>query len=434
MSAPATTGAVIHPADGALRGRVRVPGDKSISHRLALVAAVARGSSHISGYSPARDCASTLDVLRALGVSVDLRDGHVAVEGGGWDALASPAAPLDCGRSGTTMRLLAGILAGAEARVTLTGDDQLLRRPMDRIAEPLRQMGAGVETTDGHAPVSIRGGSLRGITYPLPVASAQVKSAVLLAGLRAAGETSVIESTPTRDHTERLLAWLGAPIDRKREKGGNAIGVHAATLSGFDAAAPGDLSSAAPLLAAGAIIPGSEVVVDGLGLNPTRDAFLRLLARMGAEVEIEPAEDDGPEPSGTVRAAHATLQAITVEPDEVPALIDELPLVAALATAAEGQTIVHGASELRVKESDRIRGVVSGLRAMGADAEELPDGFVVRGPLHLSEGSVNAADDHRLAMAFAVAGLRASGPVSIQGMESVADSFPGFIATLESLR
>lgn len=434
MSAPATTGTVIHPADGALHGRVRVPGDKSISHRLAILAAVARGTSHISGYSPARDCASTLDVLRALGVPIDLRDGDVVVEGRGWDGLSSPAEPLDCGRSGTTMRLLAGILAGTEARTTLTGDDQLLRRPMDRVAEPLRQMGAGVETTDGHAPVSIRGGSLRGITYPLPVASAQVKSAVLLAGLRAAGETSVIEGTPTRDHTERLLAWLGAPTDRRREGDRDAIAVRAAELSGFDAAAPGDLSSAAPLLAAGALIAGSEVVVDGLGLNPTRDAFLRVLARMGAEVEIEPDEIDAPEPAGTVRVAHAALHGITVEADEVPGLIDELPLLAALATAAEGQTIVRGASELRVKESDRIRGVVAGLRAMGADAEELPDGFAVRGPASLTEASVDAADDHRLAMAFAAAGLKASGPVSIRGMDSVADSFPGFIATLESIR
>ncbi|HEV3475286.1 MAG TPA: 3-phosphoshikimate 1-carboxyvinyltransferase [Actinomycetota bacterium] len=421
---------MIHPAEGVLGGRVRVPGDKSISHRMAILAAVARGTSRISGYSPARDCASTLDVLRALGVLIDLHDGAPVIEGGGWDGLRPPDEPLDCGRSGTTMRLMAGILAGVDARATLTGEDQLLRRPMNRIADPLRQMGADVETTDGHAPITIRGGVLRGITYSLPVASAQVKSAVLLAGLRASGQTTVVENTPTRDHTERLLGWLGAAV----RKDGTAIIISAADLNSFDAEVPGDLSSAAPLLGAAAMIPGSEVVVDGVGLNPTRDSFLRLLARMGAEVEIEPADQTGPEPVGTVRVTHAGLRGITVEADEVAGVIDELPLLAAMATGADGPTEVRGAGELRVKESDRIRGVVNGLRAIGADAEELPDGFAVSGPSPLRGGSVNAVEDHRLAMAFAVAGLRASGPVTVRGMESVDDSFPGFVATLESLR
>ena len=434
MSAPATTRTVVRPAEGALNGRVRVPGDKSISHRLALVAAVAQGTSRISGFSPAGDCAATVDVLRALGVPIDPREGHVEIRGDGWDGLRAPQAALDCRRSGTTMRLLAGILAGTEIRTTLTGDDQLLRRPMDRIAEPLREMGAQVETTDGHGPMTIRGGGLEGITHPLPVPSAQVKSALLLAGLRASGETAVIERTPSRDHTERLLTWLGVPLRSERGSAGTRLAVTKADLAGFETSAPGDLSSAAPLLAAAALVAGSEAVVENVGLNPTRDSFLRLLARMGAEVEIEPADTDGPEPRGTVRVSHAALHGVSVEAEDVPGLIDELPLVAVLGAAAEGETVVRGAAELRVKESDRIRGTVSGLRALGAEAEELPDGFAVRGGASLSGGAVDAQEDHRLAMAFAVAALAASEPVTIAGMGSVDDSFPGFLQTLDSLR
>jgi 3-phosphoshikimate 1-carboxyvinyltransferase len=261
-----------------------------------------------------------------------------------------------------------------------------------------------------------------------------VKSAVLLAGLRATGETTVVEPTTTRDHTERLLAWLGAPVRSDPGSEGTHVSVSPADPAGFEAAVPGDLSSAAPLLAAGALVPGSEVVVDRVGLNPTRDAFLRLLAHMGAEVEIEPADTAGPEPSGTVRANHASLRAVTVEADMISGLIDELPLLAALATTAEGETVVRGATELRVKESDRIRGVVAGLRALGAEIEEFPDGFAVRGGASLAGGSVDALEDHRLAMAFAVAALTAHGPVTIRGMESVDDSFPGFLSTLDSLR
>ena len=434
MKAPAAAGTVVRPAEGPLQGRVRVPGDKSISHRLALVAAVAQGTSRISGFSPAGDCAATVDVLRALGVAIEARDGGLEVEGSGWEGLRAPAATLDCRRSGTTMRLTAGVLAGTEVRAILTGDDQLLRRPMERVAEPLRRMGAQVETTDGHGPVTIRGGTLEGITYPLPVPSAQVKSAVLLAGLRAAGETSVVEQTRTRDHTERLLAWLGIPIRTEPRSDGARITVTAASLNAFDASAPGDLSSAAPLLAAAAMVTGSDVIVDGVGVNPTRDAFLRLLGRMGAEVEIEEADGKGPEPEGSVRVMQAGLHGVNVEADMISGLIDELPLVAALATAAEGETVVRGAAELRVKESDRIRGTVAGLRALGAEAEELPDGFVVRGGGLLAGGSVDAQEDHRLAMAFAVAALTAKEPVSVTGIGSVDDSFPGFLPTLESLR
>jgi 3-phosphoshikimate 1-carboxyvinyltransferase len=420
----------IVPAERALTGRVRVPGDKSISHRTAIVAALARGGSRIRGFSRAGDCASTLRVLRDLGVGVEDREVEVTVEGRGRDGLDPPEAPLDCGRSGTTMRLLAGVLAGRAARVTLTGDPQLLRRPMERVAEPLRRMGASVATTGGRAPLTVTGGALVGTEHRLPVASAQVKSAILLAGLRAADTTTVIEPAPTRDHTERLLDWLGLPLEREADR----VSVRAGEPPPFETEVPGDPSSAAPILAAAAVIPGSDVSVEDLALNPTRTAFLDLLRRMGAAIEVVAADWPGPEPLGRVRLQHRPLEAISIGPDEVPGLIDELPLVGVLATRAEGVTVVRGAGELRVKESDRIAGLVTGLRALGAEAEELPDGFAVRGPARLHGGACDALDDHRLAMALAVAGLAASEPVVVTGMASTGDSFPGFSETLAALR
>ncbi len=430
MSSPVAPTVDFRPADRPLRGTARVPGDKSISHRLAIAAAVARGTSRIVGYAPGNDAAATLRAVAALGAGL-VHEGDVIVVGGsGWDGLRGPAAPVDCGRSATTMRLLAGVLAGAEVPAVLTGDPQLLRRPMDRVAEPLRRMGAGVETAAGRPPVTLRGGTLRGIVHRLEVPSAQVKSAVLLAGLRASGQTEVVEPVPTRDHSERLLAWLGAPVERHPGR----IAVRATDLSAFHAAVPGDPSSAAPLLTAAAVVPGSTVTVAGMGLNPTRTAFLGLLERMGAVVEVEPDEDDGPEPRGTVRVRHAPLRGVAIGADQVTALIDELPLVGVLAAVAEGQTEVRGAAELRVKESDRIAGLITGLRALGVDVDEAPDGFSVRGPTALRRGPCDARDDHRLAMAFAVAALVASDAVRVEGMDAVADSFPGFENTLRSLR
>jgi 3-phosphoshikimate 1-carboxyvinyltransferase len=400
---------------------------------MALAAAVATGRSVIRGFSHAGDCNATLDVIRALGVGVERNVEAVVVEGVGWDGLRPPSGELYCGRSGTTMRLSCGLLAGSALDVTLTGDAQLLRRPMERIAEPLRKMGAGIETRDDRPPIRIHGGRLNGIEYELPVASAQVKSAVLLAGLRADGVTTVIERVPTRDHTERLLAWLDAPIEVD-EGQPRRISIRSGALRAFEATVPGDISSAAPLLAAAVAIPGSTITVADVGVNPTRTAFLEVLARMGAEVRIEPLDDKGPEPLGEVTARHAGLRGVEIGEAEVAALIDELPLVGVLGTLAEGTTVVRGAAELRVKESDRIAGLVAGLRALGADAEELPDGFTVTGPAELVGDSMDARGDHRLAMAFAVAGLAATRPVTVDGLESVADSFPGFIDSLESLR
>ena len=428
MKAPATE---IQPADGPLSGSVRVPGDKSISHRMALLAGVARGRSVLSGFSGAGDCEATLSVLRDLGVSVELASGSVVIESAGEPR--SPEHDLYCARSGTTMRLVCGLLAGSNVEATLTGDPQLQARPMERVAEPLRLMGAKVETTDGRPPVRLLGGSLSGIEYEPPVASAQVKSAVLLAGMRADGLTTVLEPVPTRDHTERLLSWLDVPIVIEGDET-HQITVRRGDPRAFEAAVPGDMSSAAPLLAAAAAVPGSVVTVEDVGLNPTRTAFLELLARMGAEVQLEPGVDMGPEPVGTVTVRHADLRSTEIEAEEVPGLIDELPLVGVIGALAEGTTVVRGARELRVKESDRIGGLVTGLRQMGADADELPDGFTITGGSRLGAAWVTSNGDHRLAMAFAVAALAASGPVAVEGLYRVPDSFPNFFATLESLR
>jgi 3-phosphoshikimate 1-carboxyvinyltransferase len=400
---------------------------------MALVAAVASGRSAISGFSRAGDCEATLSILRDLGVPIERSSGDVLIEGVGWDGLRPAEGDLDCGRSGTTMRLACGLLAGSALDLTLTGDPQLLARPMERVAEPLRLMGARVETTDGRPPVRLGGGPLSGIEYELPVASAQVKSAVLLAGLRADGITTVVEPVPSRDHTERLLSWLDVPVESV-ESPVRRVSVRRAGPRAFEAVVPGDISSAAPLLAAAAAVPGSSVTIEDVGLNPTRTAFLEVLARLGAEVEIEPSAGSGPEPLGAVTVAHGDLRAIEVGENEVPGLIDELPLVAVLGALADGTTTVRGAAELRVKESDRIAGLVQGLRALGADADELPDGFTVTGPARFRGGSVDALGDHRLAMAFAVAALASIEPVSIDGLETVADSFPTFLPTLESLR
>lgn len=418
-----------------LRGTVRVPPDKSISHRAAILAAFADGDTVVHNYSPAGDCRATLEALAALGVEVGEDGASVVVRGLG-PRLPAAAGPVDCARSGTTMRLLAGALAGYPVRVELTGDEQLRRRPMERVAEPLRLMGAEVRTNGGLPPVEISGGTLRGARYRLPVASAQVKSAMLLAGLRAAGPSTVVEPAPTRDHTERLLAAMGAEVHiADRPDGGRAITLAPGRLRAARVGVPGDLSSAGPLLAAAAMVPGSDVTIEGVGVNPTRTGFVDVLRRMGADLELyERAAAYAGEPIADIRIRHAPLRAAEVPPEEVPRLIDELPLVGLVATAAEGVTRVRGAGELRVKESDRIAGLVAGLRALGADIDECQDGFRVRGPSPLHGAEVDSLNDHRLAMTFAVAGLIASGPVHVAGLSYVADSFPGFVETLGGLR
>lgn len=424
---------VVKPAARVV-GTIRVPGDKSISHRYALLAALASGRSTLRHYAPGADCASTLHCLGAMGVEVQRpgdQPGTVHIEGRGLRGLAPPAGPLDCGNSGTTMRMLAGVVAAHAFRTILAGDASLSRRPMRRIIDPLSQMGARIEANgDGRPPLTIHGGDLDGIEYAPAVPSAQVKSAVLLAGLQARGRSRVTEQTPTRDHTERALAAFGAIVDRD-DSGVTVAGGQ--PLSALDARVAGDLSSAAFVLVAAAALHGSEVTVEDVGLNPTRIAVLDVLRSFGVAVDVEPTAVWQDEPVGRVRVRAGDVGTLELGPAVVPAIIDELPVLAVLA-AAGGELTVTGASELRVKESDRIASVVAGLRALGGDAQELPDGFHIRGRSRLRSGTVDAHGDHRLAMAFAVAGLFATGPVVIQGADAAAVSYPGFFDDLERLR
>jgi 3-phosphoshikimate 1-carboxyvinyltransferase len=421
---------------GPLLGRCQVPSDKSISHRAAILAACGAGRSEILNFSVAGDCRASLALVRALGCEVRQAGNRLEVTGMGPPGASTQLdAALDCERSGTTMRLGAGLVAGLPWSLRLTGHPQLLRRPMERVAGPLRRMGAQVTTAPGgRPPLDIRGGNLIGIEHVPSPSSAQVKSAVLIAGLGASSPTTVVEPVPTRDHTERLLAAMGASIEGADSAQGRSIRLVPGKLSPLRLSVPGDASSASVLAAAAALVPGSDVVLERVSANPTRTRFFAVLARMGAFVEFEPAGDQlGPEPAADIRVKHLTLTAVRIEADEVPLLIDELPLVGLLATAAEGVTEVRGAVELRTKESDRIAGLVAGLRALGADAEELEDGFIVRGPTQLRGAACDALTDHRLAMTFTLAGLVSVGAVEVIGTEYVSDSFPGFFTSLGEL-
>jgi 3-phosphoshikimate 1-carboxyvinyltransferase len=414
-------------------GAVRVPGDKSISHRALILGALATGRTTIRGLAPGGDCRSTLACLNALGVSTTESAGLSGavwnVEGLGLGGLRAPARPLDAGNSGTTARLLMGVLAGHHFSATLSGDASLRRRPMRRVAEPLASMGARIDTTGGCLPATVQGGRLQGIAYRMPIPSAQVKSAVLLAGLHAEGVTTVSEPQPTRDHTERALAAFGADIT----VGLDGVAVRGRrALAAADVAIPGDPSSAAFWAVAAAGIPGAAVAIEGVCLNPTRTSFLGVLERMGADVSVEIDDRPGGEPRGTLTVRHRALRPVEIQPSEVPGLIDELPVLAALATYG-GALKVTGAGELRVKESDRIAALAAGLRALGADIEEYDDGFSVSGDRRLSGGTADAAGDHRLAMTFAIAALGAGGESRIRGADAVSISYPGFFDTLEGL-
>ena len=408
-----------------LQGQLRLPGDKSISHRALILNAVARGQARLSGLSAAADVASTAGCLRALGVEVD--DGSVL--GRGLDALQEPAEPLDCGNSGTTMRLLAGLLAGCPFGVTLIGDESLSRRPMERVAAPLRLMGGHVETE----PLRVGGAArLHGVAYDMPVASAQVKSAILLAGLSATGLTRVVEPAPTRDHTERMLSAMGAPVERD----GLAITLSGPVtdLSPLDVHVPGDTSAAAFWLVAAGLHPLARVQLSGVGVNPTRTAILQALTGCGIEVAIQASRSDGGEliadlVTGTARE----LRAFETAGARAAELIDELPVLAVAATMLPGTSRVTGAAELRIKESDRIAAMAAGLSAMGADVSELPDGWEIRGPRHLEGARVASRGDHRVAMALAVAGLLAGGRTEIEDAECVDVSYPGFWDDLDAL-
>lgn len=413
-------------------GRVTVPGDKSISHRYALLSALADGDSVITGYSSGADCAATLACLRTLGVEIRASGpGAFVVNGRGLRGLTAAPAPLDAANSGTTLRLLAGILAAHPFRTTIGGDASLQRRPMRRIIDPLVKMGARIDSADGRPPLTIHGTELHGIAHAPEVPSAQVKSGVLLAGLQSRGRTTIVEPSPTRDHTERALAAFGVSVERS----GHTIALEGGQrLRARPLAVPGDISGAAfwAVLAAGT--PGAEIEIDDIGLNPTRTAMLDILRRAGARIDAAVGDETAGEPLGRLRVSHGACRSFGVEPAEVPAVIDEIPALAALAAMMPpGQTFsVRGAGELRVKESDRIAALASGFRAMGASIEEYADGFSIEAR-PLTGGTVDAAGDHRLAMAFAIAATRAEGPTSIVGASSVDVSYPGFFDELARL-
>jgi 3-phosphoshikimate 1-carboxyvinyltransferase len=409
------------------RGRFQLPGDKSISHRAAILGAMAEGRTRIANYSEAADCASTLACLRALGVEVRRDGARVRIESPGVAEWKAPQGVLDCENSGSTLRMMAGALAARLFRSVLTGDESLRRRPVERVAVPLRSMGARIETTADRPPMTIDGGPLRGIDYQLPVASAQVKTAVLLAGLQAEGDTSVTEPSPSRDHTERMLPAFGIRVEREglcaRVRGG-------ARLRGAEVIVPGDASSAAFLVVAALVLPDSHVELEGVLLSPTRTAFVDALRAMGGNVEVR-LETSDPEPTGSIAASSSALHGITIDPAVVPALVDEVPALAAAAAFAEGTFTVTGARELRVKESDRIAALAEGLAAMGASVRELPDGLVIEGGRPLTGAAVRSHGDHRIAMALSIAALGASGATHVDGAACVAVSFPDFYALVE---
>jgi 3-phosphoshikimate 1-carboxyvinyltransferase len=423
----------IAPAS-AIGGRLRVPGDKSISHRVAMLSAMASGTSEVSGFLRSEDCLNTLKAMAALGARVELRDDLITIEGTG-GALHAPDAALDLGNSGTGMRLLAGLLAGQPFEVEMGGDASLQSRPMGRIQKPLEAMGACIELlgAGGCAPICVKGGTVNPIRYVLPMASAQVKSAVLLAGLAAHGETVVVEPRATRDHTERMLIAMGADLSVD----GLTITMRRDGLSGSVLKSgvwnvPGDISSAAFWITAAAAAEGREVVIEGVGLNPRRTALLDVLRRMGASITCE-MDDAAWEPTGTVVVCGARLKATEVGGDEIPNLIDELPLVGVAGALADGVTVIRDAAELRVKESDRIAAMVTNLTAAGVDVDETEDGMRVTGGAVAGGVAVESYGDHRIAMAMAVLGLHAAEPIQIDNVACVATSYPEFWDDMEKI-
>lgn len=419
--------ATINPARG-LAGSVRMPGDKSISHRYAMLGAIAEGATEINFFATSADCSSTLGCLAGLGVELDRREDTVTVQGVGLKGLKPPTADLNAGNSGSTMRMLAGILAAQPFRSRLTGDASLSRRPMQRIIEPLTRMGARITATEGgRPPLEIEGGALEAIHYRLPVASAQVKSAVLLAGLYANGATTVEEPAATRDHTEIALEQFGAAIERQVRTASVAGGV---ALRGQKLYVPGDFSSAAFFIGAALALPDSNLVIQNVGLNPTRAALLDLLAPMGGSVKVLNLDLVNGELIGNLHVESSELQGGEIEPGSVPGLIDELPVLAVLGTRMEQGISFHGAAELRVKESDRLSAVACNLGRMGAEVEEWPDGLRIPGGQKLRGAEIETYGDHRIAMAFAVAGLMAEGATTILESGCVDISFPGFFELL----
>jgi len=421
-----------------IRADITVPGDKSMSHRSAMFASLAEGRSVITGFLEAEDCLSTVGAMRSLGAHIEhTGEGTFIIEGTG-GRLSQPAGDVDCGNSGTTMRLLSGIVASHPIRTRMTGDASLSKRPMGRVIKPLSEMGARftAEGGDGKPPLVVEGGVLKPLSYEMPVASAQVKSAVLLAGLSAEGETSVVEPAACRDHTERMLQEFGVTLDlgKADANGRRRIALKGPQrLKARDFAVPGDISSAAFWLVAASAKKGSDVTIKGVGLNPTRTGIISVLQRMGASIEVTPLDPNAAEPLGTLRILGGDLHGTVIEGAEIPNVIDELPVLAVAGALAKGKTIIRDAKELRVKETDRIAAVAGNLRSMGAQVTETEDGMEIEGGHPLHGATLQCFHDHRIAMAFAIAGLFASGETVIEQVECVATSYPTFGATLESV-
>ncbi|MCL5058121.1 MAG: 3-phosphoshikimate 1-carboxyvinyltransferase [Actinobacteria bacterium] len=410
-----------------------MPGDKSVSHRAVMLGSIAEGDTIIKNFLTGEDCLATMNCFKELGVKFEGPFGEdLLVHGKGLRGLSEPSGILDAANSGTTMRLIMGILSGQPFLSVITGDQSLVRRPMGRVVAPLAEMGASIMGRNENtlAPLAIRGGKLRPIDYISPVASAQVKSAVLLAGLYTGGKTTVTEPAKSRDHTERMLRHFGAAV----ETAGNTVSVYGGpTLRGAEINVPGDISSAAFLMVAAAVVPGSELVIENVGTNPTRDGIISALKSMGADITLFNSREMNGEPVSDIRVRHSRLKGAVLEGNLIPKMIDEIPAIAVAACAATGETVVRDAAELKVKESDRISAIVSGLRNMGVNIAGMPDGFIIRPGNRLKGAEVETGKDHRIAMAMAVAGLMAEGETVIKDYDCVNISFPGFYDVLKSI-
>jgi 3-phosphoshikimate 1-carboxyvinyltransferase len=415
-----------------LTGEIEIPGDKSISHRSVMFGAIANGQTRIRNFLPGADCLSTISVFRKLGVTIEEHDGEVVVYGKGFDGLEEPQEVLDVGNSGTTIRLLMGILAGRPFHSTLIGDKSIGRRPMTRVTRPLAEMGAAVDgrQNGAYTPISLRGGRLKPFYYQLPVASAQVKSALILAALQAEGETTIVEQSETRDHTERMIRQFGGFIHKEN----NTIKVTGTqSLTGTNVLVPGDISSAAFFLAAGAIVPGSSIHLRNVGINPTRAGVIEVLEKMGARLDLIRRDNGSFEPVGDLIIKTSELKGTTIEGELIPKLIDEIPIIALLATQADGTTVIRNAEELKVKETNRIDTVVSELNKLGAAIEGTSDGMIIHGKTRLSGGVVSSHGDHRIGMMLAIAALICQEEVVLEDPDSISVSYPNFFDHLQIL-
>ena len=415
-----------------LRGMITVPGDKSISHRAVMFGSIAKGKTTISGFLPGDDCLSTIDCFRKLGVEIQVNGTDVEINSPGMDGWQEPKEVLYTGNSGTTTRLMLGILSGTKLHTIMTGDDSIAKRPMRRVTDPLRKMGASIRGRENgeYTPLAIQGTSLEAIDYTMPVASAQVKSAILLAGLRAKGTTIIREKAISRDHTERMLQQFGAKIETSDGvisfEGGQE-------LHGTHVDVPGDISSAAFFLVAGAIVPNSEIVLENVGINPTRDGIIEVLQNMGADMTIEETNGDAFEPTARITIRSSNLRGTTIEGEIIPRLIDEIPIIALLATQAEGKTIIRNAEELKVKETDRIAAVVNELKKLGANITATDDGMIIQGKTNLSGGQLKSYGDHRIGMMAGIAALITDSPVEIDDAKCINISYPTFFAHIDTL-